>query len=214
MDIVTLNLNYADLTLKINIILFLIILALIFFNSKIKEYLNKFDFFNSSQDMEISEESLGIGSNTITFKPNNKDKEIAYKLWVELSTRKLGIPLNEENDLISDIYDSWYEFFKITRFTLKEFPVSKLQNNKSNEIIDITIRLLNGGLRKHLTKWQAKYRHWYKHELKNCDSKLSPQEIQRNFPEYNELIKDMKIVNEELIYYVSKLQEIVFGEKQ
>jgi hypothetical protein len=213
MDLLNFYFNWPNITLNLNLILFLIILFLILYNLKIKEYLNNFDLFNGNTQMEISEENLGIGSNTIKFKPNNKDKEIAYKLWIELSTRKLGIPLDEENDLIYEVYDSWYEFFKITRLTLKEFPVSKLQNNKSNEIIDITIRLLNGGLRRHLTKWQAKYRHWYVHELENSDPNISPQDIQKKFPEYNELIEDLKNVNNELIYYVDILQEIIFGER-
>lgn len=170
--------------------------------------------FNFSHDTEISEEKLGIGSNYIKFKPNKKDKEIAYKLWVELYTRKLGIPLDMENDVIYEVYNSWYEFFRISRNLLKEFPMSKLNNKNSTVIINITIRILNGDLRNHLTKWQAKFRRWYELELENNkESSLSPQDIQKKFPEYNELVKDMKTVNSALVNYVNILHKIVFDNK-
>ena len=166
MDFITFDYNFPIISLNIHLIFFFIIVILLLFNfKKVRSYFNDFNFLNFNPDMEINEKNLGIGSNVIKFKPNNKDKEIAYKLWVELSTRKLGIPLDMENDVIYEVYKSWYEFFRITRITLKEFPVSKLQNNKSNKIIDITIRVLNGRLREHLTKWQAKFNRWYELEL-------------------------------------------------
>lgn len=164
--------------------------------------------------IKIQGGNLGIGNTIIKFKPNKKDKEIAYQLWVELSTRKLGIPLDMENDVIYEVYNSWYEFFKITRESLKEFPVSKLENDISNEIIDITIGVLNGELRKHLTKWQAKFRHWYDIENdKEENDNLSPQEIQMKFPEYDELVKDLMNVNKCLINYTNLLHDIVFAKK-
>ena len=213
MDLITFDYNFPIISLNIHLIFFFIIVILLLFNfKKVRSYFNDFNFLNFNPDMEINEKNLGIGSNVIKFKPNNKDKEIAYKLWVELSTRKLGIPLDMENDVIYEVYKSWYEFFRITRITLKEFPVSKLQNNKSNKIIDITIRFLNGRLREHLTKWQAKFNRWYELELENNDYTVSPQEIQKEFPEYDKLVGDITIVNDELIYYVSVLQDIVFGK--
>lgn len=143
--------------------------------------------------MEVQGADIGIGSTIINFKPNKKDKEIAYKLWIELSTRKLGIPLDFENDVIYEVYNSWYEFFKITRNSLKEFPVSKLNNESSKDIIYISIGVLNGELRTHLTKWQAKFRRWYELERdKDINSDKSPQEIQEEFPEYDELCEDLK----------------------
>ena len=163
--------------------------------------------------MEIQGGDIGIGNNIIRFKPNKKDKEIAYQLWVELSTRKLGIPLDMDNDVIYEVYNSWYEFFRITRESLKEFPVSKLENEVSTEIIDIAIGVLNEDLRKHLTKWQAKFRHWYDTEKnKKENENLSPQEIQKKFPEYDGLVKDLMGVNICLINYTNLLHDIVFDK--
>lgn len=107
---------------------------------------------------------LGIGRNSsVKLKYNRKDQEVAYKLWVELSTRKIGLPFDQENDVITEVYNSWYDFFKIARELLKDIPASRLPY--SNDLIKLTERVLNVGLRPHLTKWQAKYRKWYNNEF-------------------------------------------------
>jgi len=61
------------------------------------------------RSMEISEVELGIGQQKITLRPNTVDKQVAYQIWVELSTRKLGIPVDIEKDLIVEVYNSWYK---------------------------------------------------------------------------------------------------------
>jgi len=61
------------------------------------------------RSMEISEVELGIGQQKITLRPNTVDKQVAYQIWVELSTRKLGIPVDIEKDIIVEVYTSWYK---------------------------------------------------------------------------------------------------------
>lgn len=213
MNLFTLGFNYPDLTVNIHFLIFVgIILVLIFFFTPVKNIFRRANLF-TGDDVEIQGGDIGIGNNIIRFKPNKKDKEIAYQLWVELSTRKLGIPLDMDNDVIYEVYNSWYEFFRITRESLKEFPVSKLENEVSTEIIDIAIGVLNEDLRKHLTKWQAKFRHWYDTEKnKKENENLSPQEIQKKFPEYDGLVKDLMGVNICLINYTNLLHDIVFDK--
>lgn len=213
MNLFTLGFNYPDLTVNIHFLIFVgIILVLIFFFTPVKNIFQRANLLRGD-DVEIQGGDIGIGNNIIRFKPNKKDKEIAYQLWVELSTRKLGIPLDMDNDVIYEVYNSWYEFFRITRESLKEFPVSKLENEVSTEIIDIAIGVLNEDLRKHLTKWQAKFRHWYDTEKnKKENENLSPQEIQKKFPEYGELVKDLMGVNICLINYTNLLHDIVFDK--
>ena len=155
----------------------------------------------------IDEVSLGIGDNKITFKYDKKDKEIAYKLWVELSTRKIGIPFDKENDVIVEVYNSWYSFFGIARELLKEIPGNHINN--STKLITLTEKVLNRGLRPHLTKWQAKYRKWYEQEVTKHPNS-SPQEIQRQYSEYNELISDILNTNEKMIFYKKLMHEIAF----
>ena len=56
---------------------------------------------------EIDKAVIGIGQGQIEVKPNNRDYQIAYQLWIEISTRQLGQPIDFDNDIIEEIYDSW-----------------------------------------------------------------------------------------------------------
>lgn len=156
----------------------------------------------------VDEVSLGIGKSNIKLKYNKKDQEIAYKLWVELNTRKIGLSYSEDYDVIIEVYNSWYDFFKIARELLKCVPPSRLPH--STKLITVTTDVLNEGLRPHLTKWQAKYRKWYN---ENSEDPRSPQEIQRDFPEYNELLSDLLTTNKRMIEYKNLMFQIAFNEK-
>lgn len=164
-----------------------------------------FNFF--SNQIVVDEANLGIGQNTIKLKFNRKDQEIAYKLWVELNTRKIGLEIEKDYDVIVEIYNSWYSFFWIARGLLKEMPCEKLEY--SENLVILTIDILNKGLRPHLTQWQAKFRKWYDIECKN-NEKLSPQEIQKQYPEYDLLLSDLIKTNEKMIYYRNLMKEIAF----
>lgn len=193
--------------LRFNIVL---VFLLVFIAFLISCFIKHIKHFFGKNSIEINEINLGIGTNSsIKLKYNSKEKDIAYKLWVEISTRKIGLKFDEENDVITEVYDSWYEFFKIARELMKEIPV----NNSSNVIrlTDLTEKVLNQGLRPHLTKWQARYRKWYDvNAQKNTDE--SPQEIQRKYPFYDELLADLKKTNEEMIEYKNILLEIAKGK--
>lgn len=163
----------------------------------------------------IDQIELGIGGSKITLKPNRGDRQVAYKLWVELNTRKIGLQIDFENDVLSETYDSWYAFFKITRELIKEIPIEQIGSKSGDvEFVDLAIDVLNIGLRPHLTLWQARFRRWYDNELENIDKKRyeSPQEIQKRFPQYLELETDLEKVNKRLIYYKEQLKKISRGE--
>jgi len=166
-----------------------------------------------SKIYEIDEAVIGIGSHKVKIKPNYQDIQIAYKLWVELNTRKIGLTIDLDNDVVNEIYNSWYEFFKLTRESIKEIPVSKIRNNKSTkELVRIAIEVLNEGIRPHLTKWQARFRKWYNAEIEREENRaLSPQDIQKKYPKYEELTKEMMEINHKLIEYKIILRRLVFN---
>ena len=160
--------------------------------------------------LEIDQAQLGIGNQKVILRPNETDRQIAYKMWVELSTRKIGLPVDLEDDVISEVYDSWYDFFSVTRELLKDVPVSKFRRKDTERIIRLSVDVLNTGLRPHLTKWQARFRHWDRHVL-NEEKRLvkSPQETQKEFPDYESLKRDLETVNERLIKYREKMYELI-----
>jgi len=161
-----------------------------------------------SKSFEIDNAEFGIGDSKITFKPNVLDQQIAYSVWVELSTRKVGLPIDPEDDVIFEVYDSWYAFFSVTRELIKDIPVTKVRTDSTSKIINLSIEVLNEGLRPHLTRWQARFRHWYEAELAEKKD-VEPQQLQKRFPKYDELVEDLLAVNSRLMAYRMKLREIV-----
>lgn len=163
---------------------------------------------------EIDEAVIGIGNQKVKIRPNYQDIQIAYKLWVELGTRKIGLEIDLDNDVISEIYDSWYEFFRLTRELIKDIPVSKIRKDESTkELVRIAIEVLNEGIRPHLTRWQARFRKWYKAAIEADENKgLSPQDIQKNYPDYAKLTKEMLEVNKRIMEYRKILKQLAMGE--
>lgn len=200
--------NIWTVKITFNLLLIILTIILVIFLDKIWKWLkNKTKSLN---EITIDEIELGIGSNSkVKLKYDSRDRQIAYKLWVELSTRKIGLEFEKGYDVISEVYDSWYEFFKIVRELLKEIPVEKIQDDKETSLVEISIQILNKCIRPHLTKWQAKYRKWYENELeKNKDKQISPQEIQKEYEYYDEMVEDILNVNKKIKEYSKILYSI------
>jgi hypothetical protein len=76
------------------------------------------------------------------------------------------------------------------------------------------MKVLNDGLRPHLTTWQAKYRRWYDREAQvDANEQLPPQMIQKKYEEYGALVSDMKRVNSMLVKYASALEDMIHGKE-
>ena len=73
---------------------------------------------------------------------------VAYQLWVEMGTRKLGEPIDPATDLIHEIYDSWYAFFKTARELAKAIPFHKDPADPAlRRLVQLSQAVLNHGLR-------------------------------------------------------------------
>jgi hypothetical protein len=166
------------------------------------------------KSFEIDQAEIGVGTGKLTLKPNMTDRQVAYSIWVELSTRKIGLPIDFEHDVIAEVYDSWHTFFSVTRDLVKSVPVSKVRHSSTQKIIKLSIEVLNEGLRPHLTKWQARFRRWYDNELSKVsgDLVIDPQDIQQKFPKWTELKSDMERVNQHLIHYREKMRLLVLTD--
>lgn len=193
MDILDVVFEKFNITISINVWLILTIVGV---------FLVLNCFVLRTEIVEINEIPLG----SFKLKINKKNREIAYKIWVELNTRKIGIPYDEENDVIVEIYNSWYAFFIATRELIKDIP----PNWKSKELIVLSTKILNDCIRPHLTKWQAKFRKWYE---ETEDKGKCPQEKQKQFRDYEELVDDIKKVNKVIVEYSDALYKIAFAKR-
>ncbi len=199
--------NWNSILLHINwVAAVIIVVAIVVLNFLIRLISKKICY----RSIQIEQSTIGIGNSTVTISYNYKDIEIAYKVWVELYTRKIGLPIDLDKDVIIEIYSSWYSSFGIIRELLKDIPANKLDG--CDELIKLITDVLNNGLRVHLTNWQAEFKTWYEKESKDYKG-MKPQDIQKRFPKYKELTDDLLKTNRELIQFTEYMKKIAFKEK-
>jgi len=143
--------------------------------------------------------------------PDTETRRVAHQAWVEIKSRKVGLPFEEGLDVIVEVYNSWYQLFGVLRDLAKSIPADRLQDcEDTRKLVALLMRALNEGLRPHLTRWQAKFRRWYDAAIANEDNKAkSPQEVQRLYPHYDELVADLRKVNGEFVQFADSLEKIV-----
>ncbi|MES2982603.1 MAG: hypothetical protein V4727_09845 [Verrucomicrobiota bacterium] len=207
---VSIGIESGDVTIRIDLLVLGLLIGCLclWFWSKRK--------LHSSFSTEISEVTLKFGSlPEAKIKINRDTQKIAFAAYAELVTRKIALPFDEEHDLISEVYSSWYQFFGITRELIKQVPAHHIAGSTdTRELVQALIDLLNVGLRPHLTKWRAKYRRWHDETIDLPENKtLSPQEIQKKFPFYEHLISDIKSLNGDFQKFAKQLRMLAEGRE-
>jgi hypothetical protein len=202
MEIMIISLSSQGITIQIGAIGLLIIFLFV-----ILIWIIRNQVFNR---YKLEETEIGWGGLKYKIKPSFEDLQVAYKLWVEMSTRKLGIEIDSENDLINKLHESYYEFFKISREILKEVPAEKISNKETQKIIKLILKIINDELRPYLTKWHARFNTWYKNNIEKEEYRgYEPTEIQRKFPQYQELMGEIFEVNKKMIQLRKTLGNLI-----
>lgn len=199
----------SSFTLEMNWVIIAIILAII-----VGILFLRWRFFKAlkwqSMEVEIS------GSPKAVFKVERNDENlfIANRIYIELTTRKAAIPIDENHDVIEEIYNSWHDLFGIIRDELKSLPGKYLKDHDPTlALIGVTRKILNEALRPHLTEHNARFRQWLEGAKNDpANQSLSPQEIQKKYPQFKELVESMKKVNTTLIGYAEELNKLIKGE--
>ncbi len=160
----------------------------------------------------VEEAQIDLGRiGHVKIKPSTDDIQIAHRAWIELVTRKAGLAFDKQDDVITEIYDSWYTLFTCMRDLAKEVPADRVRSHEdTRKLLDLLVDALNRGLRPHLTKWQARFRRWYLTRLDEFPAK-SPQQIQKEFPEYEALVSDLEVVNQQLVEYAQFIKRLAQG---
>ncbi|WP_143194037.1 hypothetical protein [Micromonospora sp. CB01531] len=156
----------------------------------------------------------GLGQ--IEICPDNEVAKIAHNAWVELCSRKAAIPFDPEHDVIVEVYNSWYELFRALRDLAKAIPPESVRASGDAPVLaEVLMKALNDGLRPHLTKWQARFRRWYDTSLTEPRfASMTPQETQRQFPDYEELLADLHKVNSGIIQFTEELRRIAHDRQR
>ena len=193
------------LTIEIDILFFVILVIVLFLICCV---LRNCKYFKLQKVVLDGFDVDSKGCVSTHFKICDEDKKIAQKMYIELSSRKAGKEIDLNNDVISEIYDSWYSLFKKLRELLCELNYNK---HLSKDLYAIGNSVLEDTLRPHLTKWQARFRKW----LKDNEDKyigVEPQDIQKEYPKYKELVSDLLKTNKSLIDFAISLEKITRGQ--
>lgn len=151
------------------------------------------------------------GCASFTVCPTDDVAGLAHQAWVEIKTRKAALPFDDQYDVVVEIYNSWYELFRAIRELAKAVHTKGTleEGSETAKLIQVLMDLLNVGLRPHLTRWQAAFRRWYEAECAKPEwVGVSPQEIQRRYPEYDAMVSDIKEVNQGLQASAASLSKI------
>lgn len=209
------NLDDCMFSLELNIMILCILIMLFFLIRHIVKVFAKSD--KAPHEIVPVKLTYNFGGAEVEYSINRnyQNIEIAHRIYIEIVTRKAALELDTENDVIVEVYNSWYALFQTTREELKKLSGDMLLNNSvSKDLIKLLTDILNKGLRPHLTEYQAKFRKWYSNEISKEENILfSPQYIQKKYEKYSDLIGSMKTVNELLMEYALNLDKIINGDK-
>ncbi len=212
-NVLILNISYVRrLVVEVGPIVIGIVALVFILYLLYRRFLRKEKSSWSAVEAEISLGGLG----KVKLKPSYDDIQVAHKAWVELATRKAGLPFEEEHDVIVEVYNSWYELFREMRNLAKQIPAEKVrESTNTRNLVRLLIDALTLGLRPHLTRWQAKFRRWYDEASTRDENRAkTPQEIQREYPEYGELVADLKSVSKDLVEYTMFVKRVAQGEER
>lgn len=157
--------------------------------------------------------------------------KVAWNIFCELQTRVGIVDFAENEDIINVCFESWYNMFKVIRSNLKDLQIplkkrydkkesdkKKSKRKKANNIVyksknldEVLFVLLNSHMRPFLRKWHYEFvTYWRNNFIQN----KNPIEVQKQFPNYTELIADIKILQEKLKQTSDALEQIVKWSKE
>jgi len=168
-------------------------------------FIIKYLFLNRKEYKPLSMTlNIPFSLGNITYTLTEEDRIVAWKMYVQLRTRKAALIFDEDYDVIVDVYDSLYEIFKVSRELLVNLPLNEIESEPC--IADLVLRVQNDGLRPHLTKWQSDFRRWWCDAIRNPENEnAKPQDIQKKYPKYKELTQELKEMNIQLNKYAEYL---------
>jgi len=151
--------------------------------------------------------SINLGIVTLSGILSDDDRQCAWELYTELSTRVAMVGKSSDEDCKSfdgELYieslSSFYNFFQEARIIMKKFPVGKLGGNNRSHLGVIISRVMSDVMRPFLEKWQVDYRHWWENQ---SNPRLSPLDRQNEYPQREAFLEDWSSIR----WLLRKLQE-------
>jgi hypothetical protein len=143
-------------------------------------------------------------------------RQIALAALAQLETYQIARGFDSEADNLTKVYAAAYRMFQDMRRLMGELPADEFARGSLTEsVFDIFKQILNGSLRPHLTKWPERYEEWRKRFAKTkAGKKLSPQQLQKRFPQWQSLERDLKQVSKHLQTDARKLKSLILTKRK
>ncbi|MGZ4864973.1 MAG: hypothetical protein ACXV7G_11005 [Halobacteriota archaeon] len=150
--------------------------------------------------------NLGVIGVEGNWAPDEREREAAWEMYVELATRIAVVELKPDEGLLCEALDSFYSLFQTTREILKKYSPS-VARPKGKDAISfghIAVAVLNQVIRPVLAKWHPL--------LVDYENKRSPSvsiaEHEQNWLEAPTLRRELNDTRLVLIRYADTLAEV------
>lgn len=146
--------------------------------------------------------SLPFGLGSAELEPDYAEQQVAWILYVELSTRVSLHPLDPEHGLLRESLSSLHSIFTTTRTVLREAGPHVAGHPQS--VGAVALRVLNQGLRPFLSKWHPLLSEW---EGTKMDGE-SAIEHERRWQRTREMRTELSTLSTNLQVYALALAKI------
>jgi hypothetical protein len=147
-----------------------------------------------------------IGGVEGTWQPDEREREAAWEMYVELVTRIAVVELRPGEGLVREALTSLYSLFDTTRSILRKYgpDVAKPSGEGDLSFGSLAVTILNGVLRPMLAKWHPVLADW---EAGRREGR-SALEHERAWEHEREVREQLKDVRDALQDYANLLAEV------
>jgi hypothetical protein len=158
----------------------------------------------SKKKVKATKLAVGLPFNlgSLELEPDEAERQVAWELYVELTTRVAIEPLGSGEGLMRESLDSLHDIFDTTRTILKRAGPSIARNPES--VGAIALEVLNRGVRPILAKWHPLLR---AHEERRPEG-YSAVQHEQDWERIADLRLELDRLQEEMQVYLEALAKI------
>ena len=166
--------------------------------------LASFAFVASSAKLKEAGLSIDFGIFKLETKwsPDPRQREAAWALWVELSTRVATQPVDLDEGMLREALESLHELFDATRGVLRACGPNA--GAAEGTVGFVALRVLNGAVRPFLSRWHPKLLAWEEGRPKE----KSAREHERAWHEEAKCRGELEKLRQGLVTYAETLADL------
>lgn len=147
-----------------------------------------------------------IGGVEGTWQPDEKEKDAAWEMYVELITRVSVVELKKDEGLLREALYSLHSIFRTTRDILRKYgpSIAKPKGKGEYSFGYLAVTIINNVIRPFSAKWHPLLLD-YENKRENS---VSPVEHEKNWEKSKEMRKELSGVRNVLVEYANLLAEV------